>query len=158
MTVSTLNPIAEEGERGRGWRAKRRREGSRGRKKRKRWSEEEGGIGEVRNEGERGKREEAKDERERRARWSIKYRHPPTQELYIKTDSLGIVVTTSPTCKRYNMVVFPAPSNPRINTRNSFGPHRPAKRREKNEPTKAWRQVIIIIIIFATVNDLPISR
>ena len=48
--------------------------------------------------------------------------------------SLGMVVTTSPTCSRYRMVVFPAPSSPRISILISLAPHRLAKRREKKLP------------------------
>ena len=39
--------------------------------------------------------------------------------LYI----LGIVVTTSPTCSLYRIVVFPAPSNPNINILRSRDPN-----------------------------------
>ena len=64
---------------------------------------------------------------------------------------LGIVVTTSPTCNLmnnksiiynhhifythlYNIVVFPAPSNPKISILSSFDPHKRAKRLEKKLP------------------------
>ena len=47
---------------------------------------------------------------------------------------LGIVVTTSPTCSRYRMVVLPAPSSPKISTRNSFDPHSPENNRVKMPP------------------------
>ena len=52
--------------------------------------------------------------------------------------ALGIVVTTSPTCSRYRMVVFPAPSNPRIRILISLVPNRPEKRLEKNPPVEKW--------------------
>lgn len=47
---------------------------------------------------------------------------------------LGIVVTTSPTCNLYRIVVLPAPSKPKINIRLSFVPKRPEKIREKKPP------------------------
>lgn len=70
------------------------------------------------------------------------------------TDSLGIVVTTSPTCNLmnihntnnipttytiyynylYNIVVFPAPSKPRIRILISFEPHKPENNRLKKLP------------------------
>ena len=51
-------------------------------------------------------------------------------------NSLGIVVTTSPTCSRYSMVVLPAPSSPRIRMRISFSLHS-FENREKNPPAHA---------------------
>lgn len=47
---------------------------------------------------------------------------------------LGIVVTTSPTCSLYRMVVFPAPSKPRIKILISLVPNRLEKRLEKKPP------------------------
>lgn len=47
---------------------------------------------------------------------------------------LGIVVTTSPTCSLYRIVVFPAPSKPRIKILISRVPNRPEKRLEKKPP------------------------
>lgn len=52
------------------------------------------------------------------------------KEQYI----LGIVVTTSPTCSLYRMVVFPAPSKPSIKILISLVPNRPEKRLEKKPP------------------------
>lgn len=46
-----------------------------------------------------------------------------------------MVVTTSPTCRRYRMVVLPAPSNPRIRILISLVPNRPEKRLENHPPT-----------------------
>ena len=47
---------------------------------------------------------------------------------------LGIVVTTSPTCSLYRMVVLPAPSSPRMSILNSFDPQRLENRLEKKLP------------------------
>lgn len=44
------------------------------------------------------------------------------------------MVTTSPTCSLYNMVVFPAPSKPKIKILISLVPNRPEKRLEKKPP------------------------
>ena len=52
------------------------------------------------------------------------------EEQYI----LGMVVTTSPTCSLYRMVVFPAPSKPRMRILISLVPNRPENRLEKNPP------------------------
>lgn len=53
--------------------------------------------------------------------WNLKF-------LYVTCSTLkpmvGIVVTTSPTCNRYRIVVFPAPSNPRMRMRISREPIR----------------------------------
>lgn len=40
------------------------------------------------------------------------------------TSLLGIVVTTSPTCNLYRMVVFPAPSKPKISILISREPNK----------------------------------
>ena len=48
--------------------------------------------------------------------------------------SLGIVVTTSPTCNLYSMVVLPAPSNPRIRILISLDPNNDEKI-DENTPT-----------------------
>lgn len=47
---------------------------------------------------------------------------------------LGIVVTTSPTCSLYSIVVFPAPSRPRIRILLSFWPTSAENIREKKPP------------------------
>ena len=47
---------------------------------------------------------------------------------------LGIVVTTSPTCNLYKIVVFPAPSNPKIKILISRVPNRLEKMLEKKPP------------------------
>ena len=49
---------------------------------------------------------------------------------------LGIVVTTSPTCNLYKIVVFPAPSNPKIKILISRVPNRLEKMLEKKPPQK----------------------
>ena len=54
-----------------------------------------------------------------------------------KETLLGIVVTTSPTWSLYRIVVFPAPSNPKIKTRSSFEPKSPPNILEKKPPTNA---------------------
>ncbi len=57
---------------------------------------------------------------------------------------LGIVVTTSPTWSLYNMVVFPAPSKPKMRILISLVPNRPEKRLEKNPPVKTTELYEII--------------
>lgn len=49
---------------------------------------------------------------------------------------LGIVVTTSPTCNLYKIVVFPAPSNPKIKILISRVPNRLENILEKKPPRK----------------------
>lgn len=49
---------------------------------------------------------------------------------------LGIVVTTSPTCNLYKIVVFPAPSNPKIKILISRVPKRLENILEKKPPKK----------------------
>lgn len=58
--------------------------------------------------------------------------------------SLGMVVTTSPTCSLYSIVVLPAPSRPKINTLNSFDPHRLEKRLEKKLPVIIGGEHVIL--------------
>lgn len=53
---------------------------------------------------------------------------------------LGIVVTTSPTCSLYRIVVFPAPSKPRIKILISLVPNRPEKRLEKKPPEEEEKE------------------
>lgn len=56
------------------------------------------------------------------------------QRMRAMSDLLGIVVTTSPTCSLYNIVVLPAPSKPNINIRRSFCPTKAENIREKKPP------------------------
>lgn len=76
--------------------------------------------------------------------------------LYKKTIYyiLGIVVTTSPTCNLYNIVVLPAPSSPSINIRSSFEPNRPPNIREKNPPSRNYIYIYIKTLKFAPQNYL----
>lgn len=60
------------------------------------------------------------------------------------------MVTTSPTCNLYNIVVLPAPSSPRINIRLSFWPTRAEKTREKNPPVNKKRFLLIKTILNRT--------
>ena len=58
---------------------------------------------------------------------------------------LGIVVTTSPTCNLYKIVVFPAPSNPKIKILISRVPNRLEKMLEKKPPQKITKMYFNII-------------
>lgn len=60
---------------------------------------------------------------------------------------LGIVVTTSPTCNLYKIVVFPAPSNPKIKILISRVPNRLEKILEKKPPKKIIKAKTYSIII-----------
>lgn len=62
-----------------------------------------------------------------------------------KKHSLGMVVTTSPTCNLYRIVVFPAPSNPKIKILISRVPNKLEKIVEKKPPTKKKEKETSII-------------
>ncbi|EDZ73726.1 hypothetical protein AWRI1631_22480 [Saccharomyces cerevisiae AWRI1631] len=72
---------------------------------------------------------------------------------------VGFVVTTSPICKRYKMVVLPAPSKPRINIRNSlFEPHSLSNIELKMLPiliynSLYWNFLLISFFIFPLVLE-----
>ena len=68
----------------------------------------------------------------------------PISTLHVVYSSLGMVVTTSPTCSLYSIVVLPAPSRPKINTLNSFDPHRLEKRLEKKLPVIIGGEHVIL--------------
>lgn len=64
-------------------------------------------------------------------------------------------MTTSPTCSLYNIVVFPAPSNPKISTLNSLEPNSPPKMREKKPPK---RQENLNNVYINTNNELQLEK
>lgn len=76
------------------------------------------------------------------------------QKKYI----LGIVVTTSPTCSRYRMVVFPAPSKPRIKILISLVPNRLLKMLEKNPPGESACRDICSCIVYHNESTAKIKK
>ena len=74
--------------------------------------------------------------------------------FHLEEHSLGIVVTTSPTCSRQRIVVFPAPSNPKIKILISRVPNKLEKMVEKKPPTKKN----VTITLFRVSNNVSIAN